>query len=176
MKPFLLGAASSIAVVLIAGYLFLALGGLPMAAKSPPLPFEERIAAIALNAALKGEADKVASIPADDAHLSEGAKLYAHHCAVCHGSPHIDQSAISKGLFPEPPYFFPPEAGLVNEPEGEIFWIVKNGIRLTAMPGFGDNLSDEQIWDVSLFLKNANQLSESVQKAFADHSKLHQGN
>ena len=56
---------------------------------------------------------------------------------------------------------------VTDDPPGKIFWQAKNGIRLTGMPGFNASLSDEQLWDVSLFLANADKLPASAQQALA---------
>jgi hypothetical protein len=48
---------------------------------------------------------------------------------------------------------------------GETYWKVKNGIRLTGMPGYGASLSDSELWQVSLLLLHADKLPDSVQAA-----------
>jgi mono/diheme cytochrome c family protein len=48
---------------------------------------------------------------------------------------------------------------------GETYWKAKNGIRLTGMPGYGDTLTDSQLWQVSLLLLHAHELPASVQLA-----------
>ncbi len=63
-----------------------------------------------------------------------GYLLYQGSCMTCHGAPGIERSAIGKGLNPRPPDLSEeiPEWAAV-----EVFWIVKNGIRMTGMPAFG---------------------------------------
>ena len=153
---------------LLAGFLFIKMGGMPVATKGNPLPLEKYLAKSALHAAMRGEVGRKATIPTDESGLRAGAKIYGMHCAVCHGFPNEKPTAIAKGLFPRPPQLLPPKKGVTDDPEGEIFWKVKNGIRLTGMPGFQDSLSDQEMWQVSLFLLNADRLPvgilESVQK------------
>src|SRR2546425_12186709 len=74
-------------------------------------------------------------------------------------------SAIAKGMFPPPPSLFSPDEGVTNDPEGKIYWIVKHGIRLTGMPGFQASLSDTELWQVSLLLLKAQQLSAPVRQS-----------
>lgn len=109
-----------------------------------------------------GEIDREATIPADDANLHAGAKIYSVHCAVCHGFPNQPPTAIAKGLFPRPPQLLPPKKGVTDDPVGETFWKVKNGIRLTGMPGFESSLSEPEMWQVSLFLLKADHLPSGV--------------
>jgi thiosulfate dehydrogenase len=54
---------------------------------------------------------------------------------------------------------------VTDDEPAETYWKVANGIRLTGMPGFGSTLKDDQLWQVSLLLANADKLPESVTKA-----------
>ncbi|MDP9098353.1 MAG: cytochrome c [Verrucomicrobiota bacterium] len=54
----------------------------------------------------------------------------------------------------------------MDDPIGTTHWVVKNGIRFSAMPSFGGKLSDREIWQVSLLLRNADKLPQSVQNVF----------
>lgn len=60
-------------------------------------------------------------------------------CAVCHGSSGGHPSFIAKGLFPKPPQLLEIDDQITADPVGEAYWKVKNGIRLTGMPGFVDS-------------------------------------
>ena len=97
--------------------------------------------------------------------LVAGAKVYRGQCAVCHGLPDQPPGAIAKGMFPPPPALFSPREGVTNDPEGKIYWTVKHGIRLTGMPGFQERLSDTELWQVSLLLLQAQQLSAPVRQS-----------
>jgi hypothetical protein len=59
----------------------------------------------------------------------------------------------------------PPDKGVTDDPVGETYWKVKNGIRLTGMPSFDGALSDTAMWQVSLLLLQANQLPDAVRAA-----------
>jgi mono/diheme cytochrome c family protein len=84
--------------------------------------------------------------------ISAGAKLYAENCAVCHSGPGLKRTKISIGLNPPPPDLF--HAGREAE-TAEQFWFIKNGVKMTAMPGFGPSLSDKEIWSLAAFIKSA---------------------
>jgi thiosulfate dehydrogenase len=103
-------------------------------------------------------------IPVNEANLLAGAKIYQVQCLVCHGQLGQPEFFIAKGMFPHPPQLLPPKRGVTNDLVGEIYWKVKNGIRLTGMPGYVDNLTDTEMWQVSLLLHQANKLPESVQQ------------
>jgi mono/diheme cytochrome c family protein len=82
-------------------------------------------------------------------------------CAGCHGK--LDQpSSGAKNFYPKPPPLLPPAAGVTDDPVGATHWVVKNGVRFSAMPSFNQKLSDSEIWQVSLLLRNADKLPDSV--------------
>jgi mono/diheme cytochrome c family protein len=87
----------------------------------------------------------------DDARIREGAGYYAAHCPVCHLAPGVDkdQSDVRRGMYPHPPNLS--QEG-VNDPK-EAFWIIKHGIKMSAMPSWSKTLGDENIWDVVAFLR-----------------------
>jgi mono/diheme cytochrome c family protein len=97
-----------------------------------------------------------------DANIRAGAKLYATSCAICHGAPGRDDGNIAKGLNPSPPHILSGRAR--NEPE-VVFWVVRNGIRMTAMPAWGKSYDDTQIWSVAAFLHAKKGLSADEYKA-----------
>ena len=164
MKKLLFGFLLGICVPIAAAFLFIRSGGMPVHTKGPPLPLESYIARTALHAAMDKETGIPSPIPADEPNLLAGARIYQVQCAVCHGQLGQPESAISKGMFPHPPQLLPPKKGVTDDPVGEIYWKVKNGIRLTGMPGYVDDLSDTEMWQVSLMLLHANKLSEPVQQ------------
>jgi len=102
-----------------------------------------------------------APIQPDEAAYTAGAKIYVEHCAVCHGLPGKEQSAIALGEFPKPPHLFRGK-GVTDDEAGETYWKVSNGIRLTGMPAFDKHLSSTEMWQVSLLLANADKLPASV--------------
>jgi mono/diheme cytochrome c family protein len=162
MIRFLLGVVVSIGLIVLASYLFVTRGGLFMGTNARPLPLEGTIVGAAITASIGHSADEQSPVPADEANLLAGAKVYMQACAGCHGK--LDQaSSAAKGFYPHPPHLLPPSKGVTDDPVGAIHWVVKNGIRFSAMPSFNQKLSDSEIWQVSLLLRNANKLPSSVQ-------------
>jgi thiosulfate dehydrogenase len=161
VKAFLLGVLVTLGIVVAAIYLYFATGMAPAATAAQPMPFEKKLARMALHARLEKEMPTQVPIPADEPNLLSGAQIYVKQCAVCHGVPREDQSAIAKGEFPRPPHLFRGK-GVTDDEPGETYWKVANGIRLTGMPGFNQQLSTTEMWQVSLLLANADKLSEPV--------------
>ena len=152
-------------LVLGAEYLFLTQGGMPVATKGGPLPLERFLTSRALHTAIVNEAKKPSPIEPTGANLLAGAKVYRANCEVCHGAPGGQPSSIAKGMFPRPPQLMPPRKGVTDDPVGETYWKVKNGIRLTGMPGFEGSLTEDELWQVSLLLLKAGELPEPVKAA-----------
>jgi len=161
MRLFLFGFISALALLLAGGTAIIGLGLLPVATSSPPLPFERLITGIALDARISREAPTSSPIrPSDEVYLA-GAKVYQNNCAVCHGLPGQEQTAIAKGEFPKPPKLLE-GTGVSDDPSGVTYWKVANGIRLTGMPGFSGSLTSEQMWQVSLLLANTDKLPPQI--------------
>jgi mono/diheme cytochrome c family protein len=161
MIKFLLGVVVSIGLIVLASYLFVTRGGLFMGTDTKPLPLERTIAGAAIAASIGKSAGDPSPLPADETNLLAGAKVYMQACAGCHGK--LDQaSGGAKGFYPQPPHLLPPGTGVTDDPVGATHWVVKNGIRFSAMPSFNNKLSDSEIWQVSLLLRNADKLPDSV--------------
>jgi mono/diheme cytochrome c family protein len=163
---FLLGFVTAFVLIVLGGYAYLSLGMAPVATSAPPLPFEKKITGIALKARVDKEAPKTAPMAPSDEVYAAGAQVYRTNCAVCHGLPGQPRTGIAKGEFPKPPELFKGK-GVTDDPAGETYWKVANGIRLTGMPGFTGSLNTEQMWQVSLLLANADKLPEAVRTSLA---------
>jgi len=163
MKKLLLGILIGVCLPVFAAYLFLVFGGMPVATKGDPLPLERFVVRTAMRAAMKNELGKEAPFPVSVEHLNNGAKLYRNNCGGCHGvGDH--ENLMAKAMFPPAPQLFRPNHDVTDDEIGKIYWKVKNGIRLTGMPSYADILKDEEIWEVSLFLKNADKLPDEAKK------------
>lgn len=79
-----------------------------------------------------------------------GMALYAEHCAQCHGAPGVSPAPFAFGLRPAPVNLVEP--GRTWQP-AQIYWIVKHGVKMTAMPGWQYRLSEDELWDLVAFVK-----------------------
>jgi thiosulfate dehydrogenase len=168
MKQFLLGILVVFIALPLLGFLYIRSGYVPVATSAPPFPFEKKIAQTALGARVSREAPAKAAVDPTPENLLAGAKLYREYCAVCHGTPGLPKTAIAEGMYPPPPKLFPGK-GVTDDPVGETYWKVANGIRLTGMPAFGKSLSDAQVWQVSQMLANAGHLAPDATLALTGH-------
>jgi mono/diheme cytochrome c family protein len=161
---FLIGLLIGIVILPAIGILYFRFGFAPVATAASPMPFEKPLAHWALNARVEKEAPKSAPIQASDENYLAGAKVYRTNCAVCHSLPGQSEGAVAKGMFPVPPHLFKGH-GVTDDPPGETYWKVKNGIRLTGMPAFVGALSETEMWQVSLLLAYADKLPEQARAA-----------
>ena len=134
---------------------------MPVATAGAPLPLERLVAHKALDAQIEKHAPVKPLIPADEPNLMAGAKLYMEQCAVCHGIVGDEKSAIAKGMFPEPPQLFH-FTGVTDDPPGESYWKIENGIRLTGMPAFKNSLTETQMWQIAQLVAVGKQAPPGV--------------
>jgi len=161
---FVLGLIIGLLIPAVAGYCYFRYGYAPVATSSAPMPFEKSMARMALHAHIQKEAPKKeAPLPANELNLSQGANVYVENCAFCHGLPDQKATMAAKGMFPLPPQLFNKDEMVTDDPVGVTYWKVFNGIRMTGMPGFGQMLTKDQLWQVSMLLKHADKLPPSVQ-------------
>jgi mono/diheme cytochrome c family protein len=161
VKKFLVGLVFGLVAVPVLVYAYFASGSAPVATASEPMMFEKQMAHKALNAVIEKEMPKNIPIQADEPNFTAGAQLYREHCAVCHGLPGQPQTAIAKGMYPQPPVLLEGK-GVTDDPAGESYWKVANGIRLTGMPAFKQSLSETQMWQISVLLAQADKIPPTV--------------
>ena len=93
----------------------------------------------------------------DEAAAVEGATAhFVEHCASCHGAPGTARNPVMDGLYPQPPNLT--QAAQRYTP-GELFWILKNGIKMTAMPSMASD-GDALLWNTVALLQRLPTLSD----------------
>lgn len=88
--------------------------------------------------------------------VRRGGRAYERMCERCHSAPGQARSPLSRGLSPEPPLFHRMQRQM--DPK-RIFWVTRNGIRMTGMPAWGLTHSDKEIWDIVAFVQRLPMLS-----------------
>jgi thiosulfate dehydrogenase len=166
MLRLLFGIVVGILFLPLAAWLWFTYGHPPVAVADTPLPFERLITGVPLHARIDLELPKKVPVDANEANLIAGAHVYREQCAFCHGvsgNPAQSNSPqIGAQMFPAAPPLWQKHAnndvvGVSDDPPGETYWKVANGIRLTGMPAFKQSLSETQMWQVSVLLANANK-------------------
>jgi len=158
-RGFIIGIIFTVLAAAAVGYYALRSGLIPANADAKPGQIERFMAGTSLQASLDKDAPKEPNpVQLTDENLVNGIKLYETNCAICHGTAEGETSAspIAKGEYPSPPQLA--TDGVEDDPEGWTFWKIKHGIRWTGMPAWKDELSDQQIWTLALFLKHMDKL------------------
>jgi thiosulfate dehydrogenase len=164
MGKFILGVLVTLIVLAIGVYCFFALGLAPVATASPAMPFEKKLAKLGLNKRIEKEMPKnPPNIQMDDTAYQVAANFYKDDCAFCHGLPNQQRPRAATGMYPPPPQLFQGK-GVTDDEPGETYWKVANGIRLTGMPAYKPSRNDQQLWQVTMLLKNADKLPVSAQQ------------
>jgi len=130
-------------------------------AKDEPGGIEALLARRLRLLAIPGSARGVVNPIADNPEvLTEAMEHFADHCASCHGNDGVGQTAIGKGMYPKPPDMR--LAATQNLTDGELYYIIQNGVRFTGMPAFGvsDNAHDEASWKLVRFIRHLPQLTD----------------
>jgi mono/diheme cytochrome c family protein len=91
----------------------------------------------------------------DPRSIETGAAHYARLCAGCHLAPGVTKSDIRAGLYPHPPNLAQED---VDDAQ-EAFWIIKHGIKMSAMPAWGKTLGDDAIWEIVSFVRHMPAMS-----------------
>lgn len=172
MRKFILGFILGLVLLPVLAFFYVFLGYAPVATASPPLPLERYVTNLALNARIRKEMPKDSPVQPTEENLTAGAKIYRDYCAVCHGAVNQPKTAISKGMFPPPPQLLQGK-GVTDDPVGETYWKIANGIRLTGMPAFQGSLANDELWQVSQFLAHANELPKGAMQIVAAPAPAH---
>lgn len=106
----------------------------------------------------------------DAQRIRRGAVHYRGHCVQCHGAPGVAPDPLAYGLNPAP-------ANLVGTArhwrDASMFWVVRNGIKMSGMPAWASRLSDEEIWDVIAFVRASVTMTPGEYAAFAAQAPAH---
>jgi mono/diheme cytochrome c family protein len=145
-------------VVVLAWFRF---GHPPVAVADAPLPKEKLITSVPLEQRIHREMIQSAPIADNEENLVAGAEVYRDQCAACHGF-HGQPSTAGPHMFPAAPPLWEKHhngdvVGVSDDPPGETYWKIANGIRLTGMPAYDKVLTPTQMWQVALLLADADK-------------------
>ncbi len=164
MKTVIFTAATLALAAILGAGAFIYLGIFNVAANDPHWPITYRLMETARIRSIKTHAAGIQA-PSnlnDHARIVGGASHFVEHCATCHSAPGVEADDMAEGMYPKPP-------ALTNAAKewtpSELFWIVKNGIKMSGMPSWADH-GDEDLWNAVAFLEKLPGLSE------ADYGKL----
>lgn len=158
------GMVLALVLVAVAAAAVLWLGLFEVAATKPPGKLEEALARFALNRAVARRAPRMSNpVPASAEVWRDGLAHYRENCVQCHGAPGVEASEAGQGLNPPAPDLTLPR--VQRRPDGELYWIVANGVRMTGMPAFQPTHKEKEIWEIVAFLRHLDALTAEEEKA-----------
>lgn len=162
MRNFLLGIIVTVLVLAIGAGGFVFFGLVPTGADREPPRWERRVAHTALDNSIERHAPRTNSpLPPTDENLIDGIKTYVMACAECHGGLDRQPSAMAHS-------FYPPAPSLIlrpmDDPEWQVYYVIRTGIRNTAMPAWSKTMSESDMWKITMFLTRISKLPPAVQE------------
>lgn len=97
-----------------------------------------------------------------------GFRHYDAMCAECHGAPGVRHEELAEGMWPDPPDLAK-TAG--DWKPAELYWIIKNGIKFTAMPAWGPTHQERELWAMTAFVQKLPTLTAAEYQAMRDSSR-----
>lgn len=161
---FFLGGISAVVLVVLgaAGFVLSAQG---FSAREQPTSVERWIARLMRDSAIPGEARRRTNpIPNTPEVLAEARAHWADHCATCHANDGSGDTQIGKRTYPPSPDMRLPETQQLTD--GELFYIIQNGVRLTAMPAWAGNSehNEHDSWKLVRFIRHLPDLTFEEKK------------
>jgi len=165
-------------VALFIGVIALGSGAYNMAATEKHWLITEKIIEWVRDSSIKSRAKDLQAPSLDNKDLIfAGAEHYAAMCTECHSAPGHELTELSQGLYPQAPIFYKHEPTTDTEKKVEhiktYFWVIKNGLKMTAMPAWGLSHDDETIWAMAIFVEKLKGMTAEQYDKLIDSSNDH---
>lgn len=135
-------------------------------ARNNPSAIEKLVAKTARQLAVPSQYRRLRNPLSSSSDLHAGMEHFADHCATCHANDGSGDTLFGKGFYPKPPDMRTKETQ--NKSDGELYYTIENGIRLSGMPAFGEEhakAGDRETWNLVLFIRHLpNQTAEELQQ------------
>ena len=156
MKKLLIALLLLGAAIGVIAAVFVYAGAFEVAADVPHSAIVWRLMEITRDRSIAVRAKDIQVPPLDNPVLvAKGARDYSEMCTRCHLAPGEKESELRQGLYPQPPNLT--LRGDVSA--SEMFWVIKHGIKMSAMPAWGATHDDQRIWNMVAFLRKLPDLT-----------------
>jgi mono/diheme cytochrome c family protein len=165
VRWFFLGIVVAIGMALLVG-LTLIRRGRGFSALEQPTAMEQWAARRARSMALPADAkSRMNPIPNSPEAIADGRGHWADHCYSCHANDGSGDTVLGKHMYPPAPDMRLPDTQQLTD--GELFYIIQNGIRLTGMPAWntGSTHDEEDSWKLVHFIRHLPQIAAEEKKA-----------
>lgn len=158
MKVFLGGAGAAIVAIFAVALAVILSGSYNVAAVDRHWPMVAQVIQAARLRSIQVHAARIGVPEGLDSSetVVMGTEHYATHCAMCHGAPGVPKGELAEGLYPTPPDL---AVSAKTYRPAELFWILRNGIKMTGMPAWSDHGEDE-LWAIVAFLQKLPGMTE----------------
>lgn len=152
-------------LILVAGAVFVGSGIYNVAADAPHWTVTKEILEIARERSVEHHSGGVNPPSLEDPNLLETGFHHFHAtCRLCHEAPGYERFEFAQGMYPSPPDLT--EDHVRGElTDAELFWIVRNGLKMTGMPAFGQTHSDEELWGIVAVVKKLPDMTPEEYRA-----------
>jgi mono/diheme cytochrome c family protein len=159
------GAVTLLVILGLGGFIYVKLFAHGFSARVAPTSLEASVAALALNAAIPGDArERQNPVASSDEVIAEARAHWADHCAGCHGNDGSGQVPLGQQMYPQAPDMR--RDGTQKKTDGELFYIIENGVRLTGMPAWGGSRRhEEDSWKLVRFIRHLPALTQDEIRA-----------
>jgi mono/diheme cytochrome c family protein len=176
MGRFAVGFLTALVLCVATTGIVLATGAYNVSARQPSTAFDRLADWVKVRSVSHHAASEALTAAQDPAAVAKGLEHYASNCLPCHGAPGLEGMEFEEGMSPAPPDIA--EKQVQRWSDLELAWIVKNGIGMTGMPGFGGTHSDEEIGQIVAFVRHAPRLTEAEKARLNEalpHEHHHEG-
>ena len=150
-------------ILVIAFLFFIYLGIYDVSAIKPHTGLVRWVLSTTMDNSVRRRAAGITAPPLTDAALvRSGSSYYQASCSGCHGAPGVAPAAFAKGLNPPPPNL---AESVPDWTAAELFWIARNGVKMSGMPAFAPVHDDNQLWTLVVFLQRLPTLSPADYQA-----------
>jgi mono/diheme cytochrome c family protein len=156
LKPILIAAVAGLILAVAGAFAFVRSGFYNVAASSPHSKLTEWLTHETMIHSVRRHAASITQPASFSAgQVAAGFCQYEAHCVACHGAAAVAREQWVSGMEPAPPYLLDVQQRFTQP---QLFWIVKNGIKMTGMPAWKNEMSDAEIWDVVAWLEASAKL------------------
>jgi mono/diheme cytochrome c family protein len=159
MRLFILGVLSVLVVSLVLGLLLVSSGILSVSALREGGVMDDLLGHVSRRSIAHHAEERANPILDDRTTRAVGLLHYKTNCLPCHGAPGVEGSEFAKGLNPPPPDLTADATQSMSD--GELFWVVSNGIRMTGMPAFSPTHDENELWKIVNLVRHLGELTES---------------
>jgi mono/diheme cytochrome c family protein len=165
---YLIGLFAALVLGVVGGLLVMMSGAFNIAATNPDSAITEWILHTTMRRSVAVRSSTIVAPESfNEEQVRAGSKEFRAMCAGCHGAPGKMRSAAGKGLRPRAPDL---ALAARDWTTANLFWIVKNGVKMTGMPAFGPTHNDQTIWNLVAFVRQLPDMTPEQYQRFADES------